>query len=263
MKKSASLLLTTVLALLAFSSLAADLPTRREWKVGDVTREALVCVPDSAKTTPTPVVFTFHGHGGSMQNAARMFSIHTRWPEAIAIYMQGLNTPGRLTDPEGKAPGWQREIGDQADRDLKFFDAVLKSLKEEYKVDAKRIYSTGHSNGGGFSYLLWAARGDQFAAMAPSAAVAGPNLPLLKAKPVLHLAGRNDPLVKFEWQKATIDALLKLNQCGEGKPWEKDCTLYESKIGAPVVACIHPGKHNFPPEAADVIVKFFKSHSRN
>jgi polyhydroxybutyrate depolymerase len=128
-------------------------------------------------------------------------------------------------------------------------------------VDAKRIYSAGHSNGGAFTYLLWAARGDQFAAMAPCAAAAGPNLPLLKPKPVLHLAGENDPLVKFEWQKATIDAVRKLNQCVEGKPWEKQCTLYESKIGTPVVAYIHPGKHNFPPPAADVIVKFFKEHS--
>jgi polyhydroxybutyrate depolymerase len=261
MRKNLAPLMLLLALILSFSSSAADLLQRREWKVGEATREALIYVPDSARTNPTPVVFAFHGHGGSMQNAARMFSIHTRWPEAIAVYMQGLNTPGRLTDPQGKAPGWQREIGDQADRDLKFFDAVLKSLKEENNVDAKRIYSTGHSNGGAFTYLLWAARGDQFAALAPSAAAAGPNLPLLKPKPAFHLAGENDPLVKFEWQKATIDAVRKLNECGDGKPWEKDCTLYESKIGAPVVAYIHPGRHNFPPDAAGVIVKFFKEHA--
>ena len=46
---------------------------------------------------------------------------------------------------------------------------MLARLKTDYKVDDKRIYSTGHSNGGGFTYLLWAARGDVFAAFAPSA----------------------------------------------------------------------------------------------
>src|SRR5213083_1340976 len=106
-----------------FTVRADESLVRREWKVDGVVREALVHVPASAATEPAPVVFAFHGHGGTMSNAARMFSFHTRWPEAIVVYMQGLNTPGRLTDPDGKAPGWQRSVGDQSDRDLNFFDA--------------------------------------------------------------------------------------------------------------------------------------------
>ena len=222
-----------------------------------------VAAPAAAKTTPTPVVFGFHGHGGTMCNAARSFGYHTLWPEAIVVYMQGLNTPGRLTDPEGKRPGWQHGIGDQGDRDLKFFDAVLTSLKNDYKVDDRRIYSTGHSNGGGFTYLLWASRGDVFAAMAPFVRRRGPHAGDLKPKPVLHVAGEKDPLVKFEWQKATMDALRKLNGCDEtGSPWDKWCTLYPSKSGTPVVTFIHPGDHAFAKEAPPIIVKFFKQHAR-
>src|SRR5262245_9478766 len=143
---------------------------RREWMIGETTREALLYVPAAAKSTPAPVVFAFHGHGGTMQHAAAMFDYQHVWPEAIVVYMQGLNTPGRLTDPEGKRPGWQNLPGGQDDRDLKFFDAVLATLKSDYKVDESRIYATGHSNGGGFTYLLWRTRGDVFAAVAPSAA---------------------------------------------------------------------------------------------
>ena len=192
--------------------------TRREWTVGETTREALLHIPAAAKTTPAPVVFAFHGHGGTMRRAAAMFDYHHVWPEAIVVYMQGLNTPGRLTDPEGKRPGWQNVPGGQGDRDLKFFDAVLASLKADYKVDESRIYATGHSNGGGFTYLLWRTRGDIFAAVAPSAA-SGPGaewakrLADLKPKPVLHLAGEKDQLVKYEWQQATMEALRKLNGC--------------------------------------------------
>ncbi len=240
---------------------AADTLTRREWKVDGVLREALVYIPPKAKTEATPVVFAFHGHGGSMNHAARMFGYHTLWPEAMVVYMQGLNTPGKLTDPEGKKPGWQHGLGDQGDRDLKFFDAVLADLKAEYRVDEKRLYATGHSNGGGFTYLLWAARGDRFAAMAPSAAAAR-NLARLKPKPVLHVAGENDPLVKFAWQEQTMNALRKLNECGAGKPWAKDCTIYESRVGVPVVTFIHPGTHKFPEAAPAIIVKFFKQHAR-
>jgi polyhydroxybutyrate depolymerase len=241
---------------------ADDSLARREWTVEGVVREALVYVPTKARTEAVPVVFAFHGHGGLMNNAARTFAIHTLWPEAIAVYMQGLNTPGRLTDPEGKKPGWQHGIGDQGDRDLKFFDAVLANLRQDYHVDDRRIYSTGHSNGGGFTYLLWAARGDQFAAFAPSAAAAPTLLAQLKPKPVLHVAGENDPLVKFAWQQQTMDALRKINACGEGQPWEKSCTLYPSKIGAPVVTLIHPGTHQFLSEAPPIMVKFFKEHAK-
>ena len=197
-----------------------------------------------------------------------LYDYHHVWPEAIVVYMQGLNTPGPLTDPEGKKTGWQHKGGVLGDRDLKFFDAVLASLKSDYKLDERRIYSTGHSNGGGFTYLLWAARPDLFAALAPSAA-SGPGevwstlIAKLKPKPVIHLAGEKDPLVKYEWQVATIAALRKLNGCDEkGTEWVPQCTLYASKTGTPVVTLIHPGAHNFPAEAPALFVKFFKEHAK-
>jgi polyhydroxybutyrate depolymerase len=235
----------------------------RHWQIDDVSRDALVYIPEQKPATSNgfPVVFAFHGHGGSMSNAARMFSIHTKWPEAVTIYMQGLNTPGRLTDPDGKVPGWQKDVGDQKDRDLKFFDAVLATIQKENPMDKKRIYSTGHSNGGAFTYLLWSARGATLAAVAPSSASASRSIVnFLKPKPVFHLGGENDPLVKFEWQQATINAVRKINHCGEGTPWhdKKGCTLYPSTNGTPVVTFIHHGKHAFQREAADLIVTFFK-----
>ena len=247
----------------AAESLPAGLE-RWEIKVDGVAREALVYAPASAKQKAAPVVFAFHGHGGNMRNAARSFAMHEQWPEAIAVYMQGLNTPGRLTDPEGKKPGWQSGIGAEADRDLKFFDALLAKLKADFKVDAKRIYSTGHSNGGGFTYLLWAERENVFAAVAPSGSAAARRQgEKLKPKPAMHLAGKNDPLVKYEWQKATMTAVRKLNGCdADGKPWDKLCTEYASKDGTPFVAFIHPGGHEFHKDAPALIAKFFKQHPK-
>jgi polyhydroxybutyrate depolymerase len=258
-KKLATLAL---IALLQLSSNAQDTALKRhELIVDGVKRELMIHAPESAKAAPAPVVFGFHGHGGSMQNAARQFRIHTLWPEAIVVYPQGLNTPGKLTDPEGKKPGWQSTPGDQGDRDLKFFDAMLTKLHEFFKVDDKRVFSTGHSNGGGFTYLLWATRGEKFTAFAPSASTAARQLTMLKPKPVLHIAGENDPLVKYAWQAATIKALLKINQCGEGVAWEldKNCTMHPSSVAAPVITAIHPGDHKYHEDSPAVIVKFFKS----
>lgn len=242
--------------------------TRREWTIDGTTREALIHIPAATDPKPYPVIFAFHGHGGSMQNAAAMFDYHHLWPEAIVVYMQGLNTPGRLTDPEGKKPGWQSTAEFQGGRDLKFFDTVFASLKTDSTVDDRRIYSTGHSNGGGFTYLLWKNRGDIFAAVAPSAASAPgeqwlENISSLKPKPVLHLAGEKDPLVKYEWQHKTMLALRKLNGCDEtGTEWAPGCTLYQSKSGPPVITLIHPGAHNFPSTAPALFVKFFKENPK-
>ncbi|MFO0975103.1 MAG: acetylxylan esterase [Planctomycetaceae bacterium] len=236
---------------------------RREWQVDGLAREALISIPDNAKDKPVPLVFAFHGHGGNMRQAARSFHIHTEWPEAMVVYMQGLNTPGQLTDPEGKKPGWQKAVGDQNDRDLHFFDAVLKSLKDEYKVDETRIYSTGHSNGGGFTYLLWSARSDVFAAMAPSGSAALKLRGTLKPLPVFHIAGENDPLVRYAWQSMMIESLRKDQKCGDGKPWNKNATEYPSEIGAPVVTYITNQGHKFPEEAPKMIVKFFQKHAKS
>lgn len=234
---------------------------RIELSVDGASRHAFIYAPAVAKTAPTPVVFVFHGHGGTAPAVARAFGIHRLWPEAIAVYPQGLNTPGRLTDPEGKKPGWQHSAGVQGDRDLKFFDALLAKLRDDYRVDPARIYSTGHSNGGGFTYLLWAERGDVFAATAPSGSAAAQSAPRLKPKPAMHIAGEKDPLVKYEWQKLTMEKLRALNGCDlDGAVWAEHSTLYASKTGTPVVTFIHPGGHEFPKDAPPLIVKFFQQH---
>jgi polyhydroxybutyrate depolymerase len=236
----------------------------REWMVDGVRREALWVEPKVKTADRVPVVFVFHGHGGTMRNIASAFQIETLWPEALVIYMQGLNTPGRLSDPQGLRSGWQHGAKDQGGRDLKFFDQVLATAKAEQEVDERRIYSTGHSNGGGFTYLLWAERGEVLAAVAPSAASGGRHRQRLLPKPFLLISGEADELVKFEWQMATVEMVRRLNGCaeGEGKAWALDerCTVYESEGGTPVVTAIHAGGHGFPKRAPAVIVNFFKQH---
>lgn len=240
----------------------AGTPEHMTWTVGELTREALVYLPSKKSDDAAPVVFGFHGHGGSSQNAARSFGFEKLWPEAIVVYMQGIPTPGRLTDPEGKRNGWQSDAGDQGDRDLKFFDAVLATLREKYKVDDRRIYSSGHSNGGGFTYLLWAKRPDVFAAVAPSAA-SSRRLLELTPKPAMHIAGRNDELVLFSWQELAIAAVKKVNGCSaSGTEWAKDCMQYASDKDTPFIAFIHDGTHKYPAEAPPLIVRFFKEHAK-
>jgi len=250
-------MLASGLIALVLGAVAGE-PERRTWTVDGVAREALVCVPAEARARAAPAVFVFHGYGGDARGIAGYLPIHTLWPEAIVVYMQGLPIAGKVAGVERNGAGWQNVPGDQGDRDLKFFDAVLDSLRSEYKVDEMHVYATGHSNGGGFAYLLWAMRPYAFDAFAPCAAV--PLQPSrLKPKPVLHVAGQKDGIVKFVWQEKALEGLRKLNTCeAVGRPWGTNATLYASSVGAPVVALIHPGGHELPPEVPQAIVKFFK-----
>lgn len=257
-------LLPLLLALAAAASAgeAPDALVTRTWTIDGVERSALV--HPSATAGPAPLLFAFHGHGGGMANVAERAGYHRLWPEAVVVYMQGLPTPGK-TDPEGRLPGWQKEAGDQGDRDLRFFDAVLATMRQAYAIDRARIYATGHSNGGAFTYLLWGVR-DIFAAIAPSASgariIAG-RRPL----PLLHIAGRTDTIVPFANQQRTISAALALNGCDDvGEPWpaagDLIGTLYPSSGSTPVVTLVHAGGHAFPAAAPPLIVEFLKQHRR-
>jgi len=258
----------TLLTLCSFlfyrTALAQELPKTIAWTINGETRKALVYIPASAHTKPTPIIFAFHGHGGTMLNMYRTRGFDKLWPEAIFICPQGLNTPGMLTDPEGKKSGWVMSDTTSDNRDLQFFDAMLKTLRTDYKVDNSRIYATGHSNGGGFVYLLWATKANEFAAFAPTATAARKLTEKFIPKPALHLTGENDPLVKPIMQKATYNSLLKLNGCEKGgKKLDSNLTLYTGKNGNDVELYIHNGGHTYPKAANQPIIDFFKKHPKN
>lgn len=256
---------TATVLIVAFVALGAQSPaaalSRQAWTIDGVERTALVSIPGgSAPTAGWPLVLIFHGHGGSSANAARSFRVHEHWPEAIAVYPQGLQTPGQLTDPEGQRPGWQHVAGDQHDRDLRFIDQILTSMRAREWVDPQRLFATGHSNGGSMVYVLWATRGDHFAAFAPSSSVFLRNIPNAKPKPAFVVAGMQDALVPYASQMRSLQAMLTLNQADpKGTRWDGALEIHRSPIGADVVTYLHSGGHQLPADGGAFIVRFFKS----
>ncbi|MDB5391787.1 MAG: esterase [Planctomycetaceae bacterium] len=253
--------------LLSGLALAADPPAPKpwDWMIDGDRREALVVLPETPSDTPAPLVFAFHGHGGNMEGFGHRVALRKHWPEAIAVYMQGLPTPSRL-DPQGKKPGWQTQTSDATNRDLKFLDTVLATLRKKHAIDEDRIYATGFSNGGGFTYLLWSARPKLFAAYAPCAAILRePENSKLEPAPILHIAGERDQVALFEMQLKTMAKVREINGCQEiPVEWGLGGKLYPSKTkaGAPFASLIHPGGHIVPNHSIEMIVKFFKEHPR-
>jgi polyhydroxybutyrate depolymerase len=227
------------------------------WEVDGETREAIVYAPAvSQDDKKIPLVLAFHGRGDNMQNFQHT-NVHMAWPDAIVVYFQGLQTRDRLT-------GWQVERDDDVNRDLKLVDVALASLRSTYNIDDDRIYATGFSNGGMFTYLLWAERPGVFAAYASVAGRLSPSVQPSQPRPLFHVAGERDRQVSFSDQEAAIKVAIEVNgvgalttSCGDG------CAVYGSTgTLTPVMTWIHPGGHVYPRGTSERIVSFFHDHSR-
>jgi polyhydroxybutyrate depolymerase len=236
--------------------------TVMHWTIDGVQRDAIVFAPrPTAAAVEHPLVIAFHGHGGNMQGTSQLMHFQTLWPQAIVVYPQGLNTVSPH-DPTGSKPGWQDKSGDDGDRDLKLFDAIVASMDQKYGVDKRRVYATGFSNGGVFSYLLWATRAKTIAAVGEVAGRLDPAETLTVPRALLAVAGRHDVVDPFVLQQQSIEAARQVDGAtGTGLQCGLYCTLYASGA-TPVKTFIHPDGHVYPPWAPAQIVTFFRAHPR-
>jgi polyhydroxybutyrate depolymerase len=128
----------------------------------DEKRRYIVYTPPSYQSRPQqafPVVFNFHGGGMSM--AEQM--LYTQMNRAadrhqfIVVYPQGIKQDWNV--------GFGMDYLAGTD-DVGFTQAMLSKLRQDYRVDDKRIYATGLSRGGFFALRLAAELPRQFAAVA-------------------------------------------------------------------------------------------------
>ena len=117
---------------------------------------------------PLPLVFDFHGGGGNSQTQLRTSGFNALADEKtfIVVYPDGSGLLGDklLTWNGGTCCGYAVK---QSIDDVGFVRAVLADVASTYKVDLKRVYATGLSNGGIFSYRLACDASDIFAAIGP------------------------------------------------------------------------------------------------
>lgn len=239
---------------------------KMSWTVNGITREALVHF--SSGTGPAPIIFAFHGHGGTdIGFSSKGFELD--WPQAIVVYPQGLPTKSH-EDQFALKPGWQHFTGEintrtnAKDQDLQFFDAMLSTFENQYNANSKCVFVHGWSNGGSFVYnVLWAARGNKLAGISSSAATL--NTTYGKAPlPVIQIAGKSDPLVSFNGQQQSMQKVCTLNQCYPvGSLWAQGdngvtATRYWSPLHKPVMFIQYDGGHSYPSNVDPLVVKFFK-----
>jgi sugar lactone lactonase YvrE/dienelactone hydrolase len=217
-------------------------------KVRQKTRKAIVDLGRDVAAA-APVVFVFHHGNGTSAGMAALTRFSEAWPEATIVYLQGIG------GGYANVPGYEEE-------DVEAVEAILDHLKTISRVDERRIYATGFSNGGYFTMnLLWE-RPERFAAFAPVAASGIPSVLRWAAipRPVLMVFGKKDALYLAE---RSHRMLLRLNDCSPtGTEWEPGAVLHGSCVsGQPVLFWTHDGGHDWAKDATARIVRFFQDHA--
>jgi poly(3-hydroxybutyrate) depolymerase/sugar lactone lactonase YvrE len=252
----------TVLAALILSALPLPAMARVTVKitVDGIVRQALVDPGKDAATIPSPLVFAFHGAGQTSTDMAKL-GLSQAWPEATIVYPQASTHFNPVSGSTGTL--WQALPGEYEDQDVRFVDALLKQISATYRVDERRVYATGLSNGAAFTYLLLTVRPEQFAAFAPVAITARPYLKWARVpRPVLITHGQADPisLSTAEWARNQVQ---RLNGCGtKTTDWARGAVLLQpGASGQACVLSVHSGGHEWPSDATANIVRFFKEQA--
>jgi polyhydroxybutyrate depolymerase len=264
----------TLLILFAADPLAPGDYTRT-LEAGGRNRSYLVHIPpkyDSKQATP--VVLAFHGGGINASIMVPFCGLNETADKEgfIAVYPNGTGRfENMLTFNGGNCCGYA--ILHNVD-DVGFTRALLEDLAKVLKIDAKRVFATGISNGGIMCYRLASELSDRIAAIAPVAGTMGtatcnPKRPVS----VIHFHSTDDAFVPFKGGKGTIsitqtnfysvehsiNAWVKADGCPD-KPIVSDMitkiddgttvqrkTYGPGKDGAEVILIIiNGGGHNWP-----------------
>ena len=191
--------------------------------MGDQKRTYLVHVPkDYDPKKPAPVVLALHGAAmnGSMMVWFSGLNKTSDKEGFIVVYPSGTGTGPFLT---WNAGGFKGKMAEGRADDVAFIGKLLDDLGAVVKVDEKRVYACGMSNGGMMSYRLAAELSDRIAAVAPVAGTIAideskPKRPV----PVIHFHGTKDTFVPFEMAKGKMPSFMKLKGVEESiQTWVK------------------------------------------
>jgi polyhydroxybutyrate depolymerase len=128
-------------------------------------RQYLIHLPASFGTsTKLPLLFAFHGGGSSYTKSIKFYGFDKLADENnfIVVYPNAIHKAWSM-------PGISSRVknADDAVDDVKFISVLLDTLIANFKVDRKRVFCSGISRGGMFSFYLAYKLGDRITAIAP------------------------------------------------------------------------------------------------
>ena len=222
--------------------------------------------PDYDGTQAIPVVVGFHGGGGKKEGFVRtgcsegdtsssncLSSLADREGFALVLPdgVDGRGLRGRSWNAGGGADGF-RCVGGEAcatdSDDVAYFDDLVTELRRAVRLDDRRIFAMGMSNGGAMAHRLACERADVVASIA---AVSGANQALaspgcVPSRPiaVLHVHGTEDPC--WGYDGAILEDLCQDGSDGRFVDVETSMESWRDLNG-----CAGTTTEPLPDEAAD------------
>jgi polyhydroxybutyrate depolymerase len=192
--------------ILAASGAAAAQRETRNINVHGQPREYLLASPDSSRSGRRPLVLVLHGHLGTAANAMGQ---GVR-PSPLSVWLEVVDRDGILVAAlqglkgSDERTGWHDCRSDNssnpASDDVAFANAVVAELVAAGRVDARRVYVMGMSNGAMMSFRLALEMQPAPAAIAAAAGTMAAHSncrSAMRPVSVLIIHGTEDPLVPY------------------------------------------------------------------
>lgn len=192
-------LFTICLAAMAvFSASAAA--TWENLTVNGQSRKMKVYVPED---TPSGAALVIACHG--MNQDANWHDSNSKWA-AVSDTAKFV-----LVFPEGIDRGW--DIG--GNRDVNFVVAIIDEMEKKHNISPSRVYLTGFSMGGMFTYHCANRIPDRIAAFVPVSGYPMGDKSAYSSRPVplMHVHGTGDDVCVFSGVQPTLDNWIKHNGC--------------------------------------------------
>jgi polyhydroxybutyrate depolymerase len=201
MFRTALLLLALQLPFAGTAAADANGLVRRTIMTGGVERSYYMHEPAQSLPGARPLVLVLHGGGGNGVISAKMSGFNPKADAEgfLVVYPNGSGRFGEdrlLTWNAGHCCAYAMR---ERINDVGFISDLIDELVRRDRVDPKRVYVTGMSNGGMMSFRLGRELSHKVAAIAPVVgAMFGDETPPAMPMPVLMFNSRTDKAVPFE-----------------------------------------------------------------
>jgi polyhydroxybutyrate depolymerase len=156
-----------------------------------------------------PLVLAFHGGNGSADGMKKLTNFNQVADQEGFIVVYPVGYQKTWADSRSETPAAKKNIDD-----VGFVSKLIGKLVNEYRVDPKRVYATGISNGGNFSQRLGCELANQITAIGVVAAGMPSNLSKTcqpsRPVPMTLMFGSDDPFYPFEGGSTRLGSVVSV-----------------------------------------------------